>query len=97
MNDFRFQDIAPRLGSQRDAFEELCGQLARRTLPDDARFVRLSGSGGDGGVLCSVAVDPLAERREPCQCLYEVSMMSLSPKTLRYSGSLNDSRTRHIR
>ena len=52
MSDFEFKNIAPRCGSERDAFEELCCQLARRTLPDTAKFVRLDGSGVDGGVEC---------------------------------------------
>lgn len=52
MSDFEFKEIAPRCGSKRDAFEELCCQLARRTLSEKSTFVRLDGSGGDGGVEC---------------------------------------------
>lgn len=52
MQDFDFRRIAPRLGGRREAFEELCCQLARRTLPNDANYVRLHGAGGDGGVEC---------------------------------------------
>lgn len=52
MNDFDFRRIAPRCGGQREAFEELCCQLAQRTLPGEARFTRLRGAGGDGGVEC---------------------------------------------
>lgn len=50
--DFDFQQIAPRLGGKHEAFEELCCQLARRTLPNDAKYIRLHGAGGDGGVEC---------------------------------------------
>ena len=50
--DFDLQRIAPRLGGRREAFEELCCQLARRTLPNDTNYVRLHGAGGDGGVEC---------------------------------------------
>lgn len=52
MQEFDFRQIAPRLGGKREAFEELCCQLARRTLPKDANYVRLHGAGGDGGVEC---------------------------------------------
>ena len=52
MQDFDFRRIAPRLSGKCEAFEELCCQLARRTLPNDANYVRLHGAGGDGGVEC---------------------------------------------
>ena len=54
MMDFSFRNIAPRLGGQRESFEELCCQLARLTTPSEASFVRLDGTGGDGGVECFV-------------------------------------------
>ena len=47
-----FQHIVPRFGGRREAFEDLCCQLARRSIPETAKFVRLHGSGGDGGVEC---------------------------------------------
>jgi len=50
--DIDFQLIAPRCGGQHEAFEELCCQLARRTVPEEANFNRLHGAGGDGGVEC---------------------------------------------
>lgn len=50
--DVNFKQIVPRCGSQREAFEELCCQLANRTVPKDASFMRLHGAGGDGGVEC---------------------------------------------
>ena len=50
--DVNFKDIAARLGSRDQAFEELSCQLARRTVPPDASFERLHGAGGDGGVEC---------------------------------------------
>ena len=52
MNDIDFKQIVPRCGGQREAFEELCCQLARRTVPSDVSFARLHGAGGDGGVEC---------------------------------------------
>src|SRR5438045_5884798 len=50
MADINFHRIAPRLGSHSGAFEELCCQLARRTVETDQIFERFRGAGGDGGV-----------------------------------------------
>lgn len=50
--DIDFRQIVPRCGGQREAFEELCCQLAHRTVPADAPYTRLHGAGGDGGVEC---------------------------------------------
>ena len=50
--DIDFRYIVPRCGGQREAFEELCCQLAHRTLPKDGSYIRLHGAGGDGGVEC---------------------------------------------
>ena len=50
--DVDFKQIASRLGGPREAFEELCCQLARRTIPENATYARLRGAGGDGGIEC---------------------------------------------
>ncbi|MGV3615259.1 MAG: hypothetical protein ACO1SV_07985 [Fimbriimonas sp.] len=49
-----FARIAAHLGGRHESFEELCCQLARRAddVPEGAEFVRLRGTGGDGGVEC---------------------------------------------
>ena len=52
MDDFEMRQIAPRCGGKREAFEELCCQLASRTLTEEAVYTRLRGAGGDGGVEC---------------------------------------------
>src|SRR6266478_9902178 len=54
MADTNFHRIAPRTGSQSGAFEELCCQLARRTVETGQIFERFRGAGGDGGVECLV-------------------------------------------
>jgi len=54
MADIDFHNIAARNGSQRDSFEELCCQLARRTCSENAHFERFRGAGGDGGVECII-------------------------------------------
>jgi hypothetical protein len=50
--DIDFHQIVPRCGGQREAFEELCCQLAHRTAPEGVPYTRLNGAGGDGGVEC---------------------------------------------
>ena len=52
MPNINFKSIAARAGSQLNAFEELCCQLARRTCPAGVSFERFRGAGGDGGVEC---------------------------------------------
>ena len=49
-----FRNIVPRNGSQSDAFEEFCCQIARRCpeAPEGSEYVRYRGAGGDGGVEC---------------------------------------------
>src|ERR1035437_6291520 len=54
MPDIKFESIAARGGSQPNAFEELCCQLARRTCAPSCAFERFHGAGGDGGVECIV-------------------------------------------
>lgn len=51
-DDINFAQIVPRLGSKSNAFEELCCQVARRTI--DEPLHRLYGAGGDGGIECYV-------------------------------------------
>lgn len=52
MSDLDFKRIAPHLGSQQIAFEELCCQLAAKNRPVGSKFDRFYGAGGDGGVEC---------------------------------------------
>ncbi len=52
MVDIDFRQVVSRCGGQRDAFEDLCCQLAHHTVPEDASYIRLHGAGGDGGVEC---------------------------------------------
>lgn len=54
MPDIIFEQIAPRSGGQREAFEELCCQIARHKCAADSKFTRLRGAGGDGGVECFI-------------------------------------------
>ena len=47
-----FLSIHPHGGSQREAFEELCCQIARVRSAAAVSFERYRGAGGDGGVEC---------------------------------------------
>ncbi len=52
MTNIDFHQIVPKCGGKQETFEELCCQLAHRSIPEDAIFTRLYGAGGDGGVEC---------------------------------------------
>ena len=54
MTEINFEHIVPRCGGKREGFEELCCQLASRTIPEDSTYIRLHGAGGDGGIECFV-------------------------------------------
>ncbi len=57
MTESDYLKIAPRCGSQHEAFEELCCQLARRTLKAGETYERFRGAGGDGGLECKIFSD----------------------------------------
>ena len=52
LRDIDFSQIASRGGSNDAAFEELCCQLAHKTVAGNRSYRRLNGAGGDGGVEC---------------------------------------------
>lgn len=54
--DIDFTQIVPRGGSRSAAFEEFCCHLARECHPDNGRYDRLRGAGGDGGVECRLSL-----------------------------------------
>lgn len=56
MSIISFNEIQPRGKGPDDSFEELCCQLARRTISECDRYERFRGDGGDGGVEC-IATD----------------------------------------
>ena len=82
--DIDFRHIVPRCGSQREAFEELCCQLAHRTVPKNVPYVRLHGAGGDGGVECFA--DCPDGNREGWQAKYVFDIGSLLKQA---TGSLS--------
>lgn len=78
--DIDFKQIIPRLGGEREAFEELCCQLAKRTLPEGTPFSRLHGAGGDGGVEC------FADRPNGSQVGWQAKYVFDIGKLLRQAG-----------
>lgn len=84
MVDIDFRLIAPRRGGQRDAFEDLCCQLAHRTVPKDTSYTRLHGAGGDGGVECFA--DLLGGSRVGWQAKY---VFEIDPLLTQATQSLN--------
>lgn len=75
MQESNFRQIVPRCGSQTNAFEELCCQLARRAIENSDRFTRLEGAGGDGGVECFA--DRFNDERTGWQAKYVFDVKSL--------------------
>lgn len=73
--DIDFRQIAPRCGGQREAFEELCCQLASRTIPERSRFTRLHGAGGDGGVECFVDVPDSGRRGWQAKYVFDIGAL----------------------
>ncbi len=92
MDDFDFRQIAPRCGGQREAFEELCCQLAHLTLPEGTAYTRLQGAGGDGGVECFA--DLPDGHREGWQAKYVFDIDSLlAQATISLTTALSIHRT----
>ena len=81
VTDIDLRHIVPRRGSKREAFEELCCQLARRTIPANSTYVRLHGAGGDGGVECFA--DTSNGDRIGWQAKYVFDIKSLIPQATR--------------
>ena len=97
MEDFDFKSIVPRCGGQTEAFEELCCQIAHRSLPHDAYYIRLRGAGGDGGVECFA--DTPDEHRIGWQTKYvfEVdSLISQATKSIETALRIHPTLTRYI-
>jgi hypothetical protein len=70
-----FRNIAARNGSQDDAFEEFCCQIARRdsAVPAGSEFVRFRGAGGDGGVECLWRQPDGSERGLQAKYMFDLS------------------------
>ena len=97
MDDYDLRDIAPRCGGQREAFEELCCQLASRTLPEDASYTRLWGAGGDGGVECFADLTDGSRVGWQAKYLFNVdSLITQATRSLTAALQIHGTLTRYV-
>lgn len=96
-SDIDFRQIVPRLGGQREAFEELCCQLAGRHLREGASFTRLHGAGGDGGVECFADLPDRARVGWQAKYVFDVeSLIRQLDSSLRTALRIHPTLTRYI-
>lgn len=92
-----FQQISPRCGGKQEAFEELCCQLARRTLQETVLFTRLDGSGGDGGVECFADFPDGTRTGWQAKYVFKVdSLLIQLEKSLNTALKIHPSLTRYV-
>ena len=95
--DIDFNHITPRQGSKVSAFEELCCQLAARTLPEGANYVRLHGAGGDGGVECFADLPDGGRVAWQAKYVFDVDRLLRQASTsLTTALQVHDSLTRYV-
>lgn len=97
MDDFNFREISPHLGSQREAFEELACQLARRTIPKNSSYTRLHGAGGDGGVECFADLNNGARVGWQAKYVFDIGpLLTQAGKSLETALSIHAKLTKYI-
>lgn len=95
--DINFRQISPHLGGKREAFEELCCQLAQRTLQENVPFTRLDGSGGDGGVECFADSPEGIRMGWQAKYVFKVdSLLTQVEKSLNTALEIHPSLTRYV-
>ena len=97
MIDIDFRQIVPRCGGHREAFEELCCQLAQRTVPQNAPFIRLHGAGGDGGVECFVDLPDDNRMGWQAKYVFDIgSLLTQATKSLTTALNIHPTLTRYV-
>ncbi|MBN2285729.1 MAG: hypothetical protein JXI43_04735 [Tissierellales bacterium] len=97
MAEINFQRIAARCGSQSNAFEELCSQLARQVRPEGSIFERFRGSGGDGGVECIACLSDKSITGWQVKYVFDVNgLIRQSKKSLKTAFSIHKNLNRYI-
>ena len=97
MTDIDFEHIAPRLSGKSEAFEELCCQIARRTISGNTSFTRLRGSGGDGGVECYADLPDGSRIGYQAKYIFNVdSLLKKATESLSTALSLHETLTKYI-
>ena len=95
--DIDFQQISSHLGGKQEAFEELCCQLARRTLQKNVPFTRLDGSGGDGGIECFADSPEGVRMGWQAKYVFKVdSLLTQVEKSLNTALEIHPSLTRYV-
>ncbi len=95
--DINFRLIAPRCGSQREGFEELCCQLASRTVPEGSSFTRLHGAGGDGGIECFADLRDGSRIGWQAKYVFDVdSLLKQATQSLQTALSIHPTLTRYV-
>jgi hypothetical protein len=97
MADINFRGIAARSGSQSNAFEELCSQLARRTRPSGSSFERFRGAGGDAGVECVARLQDGSVTGWQAKFVFDVNaLITQTEKSLQTALSIHKDLSRYI-
>jgi hypothetical protein len=97
VDDFDFKQIAPRCGGQHQAFEELCCQLASRTLLQEVSYTRLRGAGGDGGVECFADLPDGTRIGWQAKYVFDIdSLLAQATKSLTMALRVHKALTRYI-
>ena len=95
--DINFRQISPYSGDKRGAFEELCCQLARRTLSESVLFTRLDGSGGDGGVECFADFPNGTRTGWQAKYVFNIkSLLTQAEKSLNTALEIHPALTRYV-
>lgn len=97
MAEINFAQIVPRGGSQNSAFEELCCQLASKSLPAKAKFERFRGDGGDGGVECIAQLNNGSKIGWQAKYVFDIdALINQVDKSLRTALSVHKELTKYI-
>ena len=97
MIDLDFRQIVSRCGGQHEAFEELCCQLAHRTVPEDAPYTRLHGAGGDGGVECFADFPDGSQMGWQAKYVFEIDrLLTQATKSLTTALRIHPTLTRYV-
>lgn len=92
-----FSQIESRGGGKDTAFEELCSQLARKTLPSAAKFERFRGAGGDGGVECLMTLDDDSQIGWQAKYVFDVeALIKQVSKSLETALTVHENLTKYV-
>ena len=95
--DIDFARIAERCGGKREAFEELCCQIAALQRRPDPTFRRIRGAGGDGGVECSANLPDGSRIGWQAKYVFDVdSLLTQATKSLKTALKIHSSLSKFV-